>query len=177
MNIRIQYQPTAKELAKASILFLEKKPFILVLVTLTNIIVGFVVISLVFLLILQHALALNQWIALSVGLTWLLGRKRMHEWMLFQRMKRSNVLDKEITIEISRNGISWSGKGLVQGNMKWEYVKYILEAKNGFIMPNTFTRFLWLPFRGFASPEYIEEFRALIIEKKVVYKKFPKWQC
>lgn len=176
MNIKIEYQPTAKELARASSLFAEKKPFLLFAVGFINIVAIFFLIIFVLKLIFI-GLLLNEIIAAIGCFIWFFGRRPFNEWILYQRMKRSIVLAKPITIEVSRNGIVWSGKGLRSGNMSWDQIKYVLEAKNGFVLPNTFTKFLWLPIRGFQSPQDIQDFKTLIIEKKIVHRVFSKWEC
>lgn len=176
MNIKIEYVPTAKELVRASSLFAEKKPFLLYAVGFLNIFSGLFLFIFVLKLIMVGLLP-NEWLAAIGCALWLFGRRPFNEWLLYQKMKRSIVLSKPITIEISRNGVVWSGKGLRQGNMSWDQIKYVMEAKNGFVFPNTFTRFLWLPFRGFKSPEEIEELKKLFIEKKLVHRTFLKWEC
>ena len=177
MNIRIEYQPNAKELARASALFIEKKPVIMFGVAIMNIVTGIVVALLLGVFFMQHHLDLNQSMAVVLGSLWLFGRKPFHEWLLRRKMQGAKILQMPITINVSLNGITWSGKGLKNGNMSWDQVHSILQAKNGFVMPNTFTRFLWLPFRGFQSPEQIEDFKALIKEKKIVYRIFSNWEC
>ena len=174
MKIHIEYEPTPQELGNASALFVEKKPFLLLLVILSNILVGFVVISIAALFFLKLSLTLAQWISLGVGLLWLFGRPYFHKWLLHRRMKNSLVIGKPISIEMTLNGIVWSGKGLRPGAMQWEHIKYIIEVKNGYILPNSFTRFLWIPFRGFESPAFIDTFRKFIIEKRIVLKVYSK---
>jgi hypothetical protein len=176
MDITLQYQPNAKELAKASSLFLEKKPFLLYSVGLINILISVILILTVlkFVFIEFH---LKELVVPFICLIWLFGRRPFNEWLLYLRMKRSIILEKPITITITHNGIVWSGKGLRPGNMGWDHVKYILEAKNGFVMPNSFTKFLWIPLRAFGSPEDIQAFKNIIIEKKIVHRIFYRWQC
>ncbi|MBS0288910.1 MAG: YcxB family protein [Proteobacteria bacterium] len=176
MNIKIEYQPTAKELAKASSLFAEKKPLLLFVVGFINIVLGFFFIIFI-LKFIKLGLTLQDILALIICTLWLFGRRPFNEWLLRQRMKNSLILNKPITIEVSRNGLVWSGKGLRQGNMTWDQITYILQAKNGFVLPNTFTRFLWLPFRGFSNDDEIEAFKALIKEKEILVRLFPKWEC
>lgn len=177
MNIKIEYVPTAKELAKASSLFAEKKPFFLFAVGFINIFTGIFLAIFIIKLIVFKGLLINELIAMLVCILWLFCRRPFNEWLLYQRMKNSIVLAKPITVEVSRNGVVWSGKGLRQGNMTWDQINFVLEAKNGFVIPNSFTKFLWLPFRGFESPQNIEELRKLIIERKIVHRVFPRWQC
>src|SRR5690349_615491 len=108
MNLKITYQPTARELAKASSLFIEKKPFLLFIIGILNIFMGLFLLLFVLAQILtgfhlSYALA-----TLACGL-WLFGRRPFNEWLLHLRMKRSLVLEKPITIDVSANGIVWEG--------------------------------------------------------------------
>ncbi len=176
MNIKIEYQPNAKELAKASSLYVEKKPLLMFAVGFINI--GMAILFTLFVLkLVVLTLTPQDWLALLVCALWLFGRRPFNEWLLYRRMMKSLIISKPIIIEISRNGIVWSGKGLRQGNMTWDQIKYILEAQNGFVLPNTFTRFLWLPFRAFNSPEDLQSLRDLIVEKQLILRVFPKWEC
>lgn len=175
MNITIEYEPTAKELANASSLFIEKKPFLLYTVGFINLIAGFVLFIMILKLIMIGLLP-NEWLATFGALLWLFGRKPFNEWLLFRRMKQSPVVGRPLKVELSRNGIVWSGKGLIPGHMPWEYIKYIIEAQNGFLVPNNLTQFLWLPSRGFSSTD-IDEFKKLLLEKGVVLRSYPKWKC
>lgn len=176
MNIKIEYQPTAKELAKASSLYVEKKPFLLFTIGIINIFMG-ILFALFVLKLVFIKLTPQDWAATFVCALWLFFRRPFNEWLLYQRMKKSLVISKPIIIEISMNGIVWSGKGLRQGHMTWDDIKYVLEAENGFVFPNTFTRFLWLPFRGFASPEDLQALRDTIVEKQIVHRVYAKWKC
>lgn len=176
MNIKIEYEPTAKELTKASSLFAEKKPLLLYTVGLVNIFMA-VLFVIFFLKVLFLPSNMQDLIPLFICAVWLFGRRPFNEWLLYRRMKKSIVLSKPITIEISRNGVVWSGKGLRQGNMTWDQIKYVMEAQNGFVFPNTFTRFLWVPFRGFASPDDLQNLRDLIVEKQVVLRVYRRWRC
>ncbi len=148
MDIHIQYQPSARELAKASSLFIEKKPLFLYGVGFLNL---FIILLLVIMLLKLIVMGLNwnEGIASLGAAVWLFGRRPFNEWLLLKRMQSSKVVEKPISIDISLNGIVWSGKGLSPGNISWSQIKYVMAAKNGFVIPNAFTRFLWLPFRGF----------------------------
>jgi hypothetical protein len=175
MNIIIEYEPTAVELAKASSLFVEKKPFLLYTVGFINIVAGLILVILI-LKLLSMGLLPNEWLAAIGAILWLFARKPFNEWLLLKRMKQSLVVGKPLKVELSRNGVVWSGKGLIPGHMPWEQIKYILEAQNGFLLPNNLTQFLWLPIRGF-SAENLSQFKELLIEKNVVLRSYPKWKC
>lgn len=176
MDIHVHYEPTAKELAKASSLFVEKKPFFLYGVGFLNFFV-ILLLSIMFLKLVALGLTVNEWIATFVGSLWLFGRRPFNEWLLLKRMQSSKVIEKPITVDISLNGIVWSGKALRPGNISWDQIKYVMEAKNGFIIPNAFTRFLWLPFRGFASRDKVALLRQAFLDKQIVLREYKKWEC
>lgn len=176
MNITIEYEPSATELAKASSLFVEKKPFLLYIVGFVNIIAGLISAVLIFKLF-KMGLLPNEWLALLCACLWLFARRPFNEWLLLKRMKNSPVIGKTITVELSLNGIVWSGKGLIPGHMSWDQIKYVIEVQNGFLIPNNLTQFLWLPFRGFSSADKIEELKNFLNQKQVVLRAYPNWQC
>ena len=176
LTIHIEYEPTAQELANASILLIEKKPLMLITMGLINLLTG----VLLFIMVLKLCLLglnLNEGLVTFTLAAWLFGRRPFSRWLLHYRMKRVRALNKPIAVEISPNGITWQGKGIIPGSLAWEQVKYLLEAKNGFILPQALNRFLWLPFRGFPSPTAIESFKRLIKEKRITHRLYQKWQC
>lgn len=176
MDIRVHYDPNAQELVKASSLFLEKKPIFFYGIGLLNILLA-LLLAIMFAKLVTLGLTLGEWITTFVSIFWLFGRKRFNEWMLYRKMMRSRIVGKPITIDISYNGIIWAGKGLSPGDMGWEQVKYVFEVQNGFIFPNTFTRFLWLPFRGFESQQHIETLRNSLLEKKIKIRPYKNYVC
>lgn len=176
MEIHTSYQPTIKELVKAGSLFIEKKPFFLLTIQIMNVF-AIVILALIILKLFKFGLTPEEWMAMITGLAWLFGRRPFNEWLLFQRMKSNKVLEYPIKVVISLNGLMWEGKGLATGHMPWEQIRYIMEAKNGFLIPNVSTRYLWLPFRSFKSSDDLSEFRSLLNEKKIIRRAFPKWEC
>ena len=176
MNITIFYQPNALELAKASSLFIEKKPLLYFMIGFLNIATALFLLIFIIKLVVM-GLTLQESIAALVFGLWLFGRKPFHQWLLYLRMKASPVIHHPIKIEISRNGIVWSGKGLRSGNIRWEEIKMLIEVQNGFLLPNTFIKFLWLPFRGFQAPAQLQDFRTLIKEKQILIKLYNNVAC
>lgn len=176
MLIKVEYQPNAKELTRASLLFAEKKPFLLYTVGFLNLFTGLFLIIFIIKLFVA-GLTKHELIASLICAMWIFGRRPLNEWLLYYKMKNSKVLEKPITVEMSLNGIVWSGKGLRFGHMNWTELKYVIEAQNGFILPNTFTRFLWLPYHGFQSPQDIQTLKDFILERQIVYRAFPSWKC
>lgn len=177
MDIRIHYEPNAEELVRTSSLFLEKKPIFFYGIGFLNIAM-FLLLAIMFAkLVSPLRLNMNEWIVSIVCIFWLFGRKRFNEWLLYRKMLRARIVGKPITIDISYNGIIWSGKGLSPGDMTWEQVKYVFEVQNGFIFPDTFTRFLWVPFRGFESPADIDTLKHCLADKKIKIRAFKNVVC
>jgi len=176
MDIRITYTPTAQELVKASSLFVEKKPLFKYAVGFFNILVA-LFLTIMLLKLFKLGLNIHESIAFVIGACWLFGRRPFNEWLLMKRMQRSKVVNKPIEVSISLNGIAWAGKGIAPGSMTWDQVKNIMEAKNGFLLPNSLTRFLWLPFRGFESELQINELRKALEAKNIKLHKFKRWAC
>ncbi|MCS5707406.1 hypothetical protein CC99x_000665 [Candidatus Berkiella cookevillensis] len=176
MNIKIQYIIDGLSLARASFIFSEKKPFILYSIGFFNIIA-----ALFSVIMITKGLLLNltqqELILLIVMLLWLFARKPLVRWIFKRKMKKINTIGKTMVIEISRNGIMWSGEGIKTGHLAWQYISYILEIKNGFIIPYSVNRFLWLPNTGFKSKLQIEKIKTLIIEKHVPLRVYPKLEC
>jgi|GEM_PF-2690334 len=176
MEIRTSYQPTAKELTKAGSLFIEKKPFFLITIQVMNVFAVFIF-ALLLLKLFKVGLAPEEWLAGVTGLLWLFGRRPFNEWLLMQRIKGNKILELPIQIVFSLNGITWEGKGLAPGHMPWDHMRYIMETKNGLLFPNASTRYLWLPYRAFKSSNDLNALQSIIDEKKIIRRKYPKWEC
>lgn len=177
MLIKVTYEPTAKELANASSLFIEKKPFMLFAIGFLNVFAGIILLIIVFKLVVVKMLLPSEWLALLGASLWLFVRRPFNEWLLRLRMKNSFLLGYPLTVEITLNGIAWSGKRVRTESMGWEVVKYVMEAKNGFLLPNAVTKFLWLPFRGFESDDQIDAFRTFVTERKIPHRVYSRWEC
>lgn len=176
MNIKIQYTIDEVSLARASFFFSEKKPFVLYTIGFFNIIAYlFAAIMLAKGILLN--LNLQELTLLAIMIIWLFARKPFARWVFKRKMKKLNTIGKTMTIEISRNGIMWSGEGIKTGHLAWQYISYILEIKNGFIIPYSVNRFLWLPHTGFKSKLQIEKIKTLIIDKHVPLRVYPKLEC
>ena len=176
MDISVTYQPTAKELANASSLFIEKKPFLRLVVTIVNVMAGLLVIIMVTKLFVM-GLIIQEWGVLFGSLVWIFGRRPFNEWLLYKKMLRSGIMDKPLTIDFSLNGIVWSGEALKNGQLSWAQVKYVMLAQNGFVLPHSSTRFLWAPFRAFKNPNEVEVLKSMIQEQHIQIREYPKWVC
>ena len=177
MKINIRYQPTAQELAKASSLYIEKKPFMYYAILVINGFAYLILLIMILKAVLISALMPNEWLAGVSACLWIFGRKPFNEWLLFQRMKRSQLLDTTLSIDISLNGIAWTGPRVVPGSLKWNEIRYILEAKNGFVLPIGGSQFLWLPFRGFSESAEIEALKQALTEHHIKLRLYPNWEC
>tara|TARA_R110002110_G_scaffold65206_4_gene179939 strand:+ start:19634 stop:20143 length:510 start_codon:yes stop_codon:yes gene_type:complete len=167
----------AQSLANASLIFTEKKPLLLFAIGTFNII------AILFSGIMLTKLAMLRELNLSeVGIlvffcAWLFLRKPFSRWLYLRRIKRSTIIGKTMNIEVSRNGIIWSGEGLKTNHLAWKHIRYILEIKNGFIIPFSMVRFIWVPHTGFKSKLQIDKIKTLIVDKRVPLRTYPKLQC
>lgn len=109
-------------------------------------------------------------------LAWLFFRRKLTSKVLFRKMKRQPSVNKFINVAISNNGIIWEGEGLKTGHLNWQHLKYIIKVDNGFIMPTSISRFIWLPKDGFANESNINEFLQACKHYEVKLKK-AKWRC
>lgn len=176
MNIEVTYTPTAKTLANASSLFIEKKPFLLGIVTIVNLLAGLLIVAMIAKLFVL-GLTPQEWSAAIVALIWIFGRRPFNEWLLYRKMKKSSVINKPITITLSGNGIIWSGEQLKKGEFNWNNMSYVMETQNGWICPYSATKFLWLPFDAFKNNDEIEELRTFFKERQIACRLFKKWTC
>lgn len=177
MNISVSYEPSAKELANASALFVEKKPFMRYSIGFLNgfawVILAIIVVKALFV----HSFLPNELLACFGACLWLFGRRPFNNWLLLQRMKRSLLINTQVNINISLNGVSWSGKRIVTASLRWNDFSYAFEAKNGFVIPAGGSQFLWVPFRGFAASTDINAFRETLQEHNIALHAYPKWEC
>lgn len=176
MNLNVQYKMDAPSLANASFIFTEKKPLLLIAMGAFNFF-AFLFFGIMVIKLFMLGLNLNEALVLFVFFMWLFFRKPFTKWIYLRRVNKSNIVGKTIQIEISRNGIIWAGEGLKTDHLAWQHIRYILELKNGFIVPYSMTRFIWVPNAGFKSKLQIEKFKNLIIEKKVPLRTYPKLSC
>jgi len=176
MNITVRYEMEAHTLANASLIFTEKKPLLMFAIGGFNIIAilfsGIMLTKLVLL-----GLSLNEWSILIFFCMWLFLRKPFSKWLYLRRMKKSPIIGKVMNIEISRNGIIWSGEGLKTDHLAWQHIRYIMELKNGFLIPYSIVRFIWVPYAGFKSKLQIDKIKTLIVDKRVPLRTYPKLQC
>lgn len=183
--ITIQYPIDIKELARAGLLFTEKKRFlqlsIFILNTFAVLLIGVMVLK--FLLLPQSpqgligSLSLSECFIVLLCVFWLGGRKRLNEWILLKKVANQHLDGKEMTIVASRNGITWEGKGLMKGKMDYRDLRYALVAQNGCILPIGLTRYLWIPYRGFTSKAAQQEFEDLIKARGIKIRLFLSYRC
>jgi hypothetical protein len=177
MLITNEYTPDPEEFAKASFIFLEKKPILAIMIGVLNIFA----VLLFFLIATKIAITISATVQESFALLfsafWIFGRKPLNLWLFKRRMQASLSLKSPIKIEISLNGIAWNGQKLRPGSISWRDLKWVMQVKNGYIIPNHMTRFLWIPNHGFTSQHDSIEFNKLLIEKQIPLRVYDKWEC
>lgn len=168
--ITVNYQPNANQLAKASLLFIEKKPILQIAILFLNI-MAVLLTGLALLKFMLPGLTMEELGMTFVCIFWIFARKPISLWFIARKIKKDPTKTKAIEIVLSKNGIVWSGEGLQNGQLAWKYVPYIIKAEQGYILPSSLTRFLWLPLSCFKSPHEIKEFQGLLTETRVKVKK------
>lgn len=176
MILNCEYKMDALPLANASFVFTEKKPLLMFAMGAFNIFAVFLF-GIMFIKLVMMGLNPNEWIILLLFGAWLFLRKPIAKKVYLRRVKKSNLVDKTIHIEISRNGIVWSGEGLKTNHIAWKHIQYALELKNGYIIPFSMVRFIWIPNAGFKSKLQIDKFKNLIIDKQVPIRSYTKISC
>lgn len=176
MNIQVRYTIDAPTMAKASFIYTEKKPFVLYGVGFVNIF-AFLLFGIMLLKGILLSLNGQEFAILACMGLWLFARKPVSRYIFHRKMKKLNTLDKVMSIDISRNGIVWQGEGIKPGHLAWQHVSYILQLNNGFIVPYSLNRFLWIPYSGFKSKLQVEKIQNLIKDKQVPIRHYPKYSC
>lgn len=176
MNITVRYEIDAKAMANASFIYSEKKPMVLYGVGLINIF-AYLLAGIMLLKWILIGATFQELIVLLLMCLWLFGRKPLTRAVFRSKMKKINTIGKTIVIELTRNGVAWQGEGIKQGHLAWQHISYILALKNGYIIPYSLNRFLWLPHTGFKSKLQIEKIKTLIEDKHVPLREYPKLGC
>lgn len=176
MHIKVQYDLDPITLANASFLFSEKKRLLSFAIHLTNIF-GFLIFVIMVVKLGLMGLLLNEWIVLLMVSLWLFGRKPFVRFIFKQKMKHSHLAGKNVSIDFSHNGIIWSGTGLQSNHLPWSNISYFMEVKNGFIIPYSLSRFLWVPFSEIHPKTHLEDLRSLIAAKQIPLRVYRRAQC
>jgi len=174
--IKISYVSDAESIGRASALFTDNKPLFKITVLLLNILAVFLSFILVLKIIVDGVAFAD--IPIIIGcVAWLSLRKRLNCWIFTKKVANSPIINKRIDITISLNGVVWSGEKLLSGKLSWQDISYSIEAQNGFILPYSFSKFLWLPFSGFERESNLNKFREILQSKKIKLKPYYKWRC
>src|SRR5690606_24434647 len=173
--IKIRYTPEPKILGRASLFFAEKKPFIAFVIIFFNIIMTLIFTVMLLKLILVHVITTQELLSFIVCILWLFGRKPLTAKMLTRKMENQTNTQFPMEIEVSDNGIIWHGKKMNDGTLSWRYLKKVYKTQNGYIVPGSVTRFLWVPFDGFKNTKEQAEFESILEKKQVILKHYPNW--
>ena len=177
MQIINEYTPNAHQLAHAGSLYFEKLPLMIVIITFMNMFAIVLALLLLVKFLFTWQFTWQEILATMFLLFWIFGRKKANLKLLERRINQSPMMASPIHIDINYNGVRWSGKKLRPDSIAWKDIKWIIQCKNGYIIPNRLTRFLWVPNSGFAERTGAKDLLALIQEKRVPLRVYEKYAC
>lgn len=177
MHIVNEYTPDPQELSKASLIYLEKKPLLQIIIFIVNLFAILFFLLICVKIAITLSIAWQEIIALLFTGFWIFGRKPFNLWLFKRRMNESVSLKSPIKIEITLNGIAWSGQRLKKGSIPYDDLKWVLRVKNGFIIPSHISRFLWLPDHGFKDHTNEKQFFEFLVEKNIPLRIYDEWEC
>lgn len=176
MNLSFNYLTEPEEFSQASLIFIETKPVLKILVTLVNIAVILILCLLIF-KGYKVGLIAQEWFMVAFIALWLFFRKKFNRWVFLKKFNKQAFFQQTLNLQFSLNGIIWSGEKFTKGETKWHQIKYVLQLKNGFIFALSATQFLWLPERVFEVPSQKEALIELITTLHVKLKAYPQLTC
>lgn len=176
MNLSFSYLTEPKEFAEASLIFVETKPVLKFLLLLMNIAI-FCLLILITFKGYKVGLEPQEWSMILMIVLWLFGRKKFNRWVFFKKFNKQTFDKQTLNLNFSRNGLIWSGEKFAKGEVNWSQIKYVIELKNGFILPVSGTQFLWLPERVFEPVEQKQSLIDLIREMNVPIKSYLQRAC
>lgn len=171
--IRVSYEIDPIEMTEVTSTFLELKPFTRFCILTINIGVIFILVVMALKIWFAH-LELYEYAVIILCFSWLLFRKKFNRWLFKRRLKNQNIVNQQVEMTFSPNGIIWGGPKLKEGHIRWDTIKKCHEIKNGYILATSQTRFLWLPFHGFEAPERIDNLKKLFKQKGIIIQKSKK---
>lgn len=176
MTLSFSYLTEPKEFAHASFIFIETKPVLKFLVLLVNIAVIFI---LLLLGVKGYKVGLEpqEWFMTVMILLWLFARRRFNRWIFIKKFNKQLFSQQTLNLDFSRNGLIWFGEKFTKGEAHWGQIKYVLQVKNGFILPISPTQFLWLPERVFESAVQKQSLIDLLTEMNIKIKSYTQWVC
>ncbi len=169
MNIQLNFTPKSDSLAKASMLYLEKKPIIGISIWLLNGLCFLVALALCLKWGLTGQMFGSDILVFIVAILWLGARRSMILWMLQKRLKNNQAITLPLRINLSSNGISWGGDKLQSGSVQWDKITRIFKMNNGYVLPVSGTRFIWTPLSAYKD-EQVKVFEAFCVKKNIEIK-------
>lgn len=175
--LEIKYTATPETTAKVTLDFLSNRPFV-------SAMFKFMQISCMFLClgfainVYNHAVQPKDYMALSTAVIWLLFYKKINRWLIKNNLKHRKFNQLDYVYKIDEQSIFCTVNNKVPHHITWKKLKYILQTKDGYILPMTgFTnagKFLWLPFQSLENNNAEETFLNLVKKFKLKVKNIAK---
>lgn len=156
MNIRLNYSVDPKELARASVDFLDKRPFIKLLKISMNCCCILAIIAL-FLKMREGVADKQDFIFVMIVSTWMFMYKLISYGIILFVAKMSKNSVKEVSYELDASKLQLQNKGKLLNKQSWKQLKKIYKNSSGYIVPfvgmTNGGKFAWLPKKSFAIDE------------------------
>jgi hypothetical protein len=172
--INIEYTMTPEETAKATFDFLANRPFISLLFFFMKtscfiICIGFVI------AVYNKSVRIQDVVSALFALIWISAFKEFNRWMINKRLKNKAFGNAKNEFKIDHKSIFCRFQASNPQNIEWKKLKYILQNKDGYIIPLTGMsnagKFMWLPFRCFENKSIEQDFLELVKNFKLKIKK------
>ena len=158
--INLSFTPKPRALIKASFLLIEQQFFLKYTVLLLNLMTG-LLISIYLLKLFIQGLIFKEILLFTFSCLWIFLRKPLNLKILKYNTLNHPSLRCKLNIQLSKNGIIWSGKKIKKGQLDWRQVTKIYQTKVEYILPLAGNRVLWIPKYAFNDSE-LAEFQMLL---------------
>lgn len=168
--INLEYTTTPQETSQTTLLFLSNRPLVALLFSVMKF--TCILLCLGFAYTAYHkALRPQDVVSVITAIIWLFYYKTINRWVIKSTLKARKFNDVTYQLKIDDQSILCRFKGDNLQYIEWKKLKYILNTKDGYIIPLTGMfnagKFLWLPLRAFSTPAMQQEFLDLVSKFKL----------
>ena len=164
--IKIEYQPDIKDLAKATITYIENNLVIKTAIIAMNISCWMVCLAYT-LKFATSTLVTSDGYAVVFALLWIIFRRIINEKALLFILKKKKINQYTNKINIGKKRISWINTANHMKHLLWKNLQVIYKTKKGYIIPKVLdaplnSTFIWIPKSSFNDKNTESEFLDII---------------
>lgn len=168
--INVEYTMQKQETVKATLDFLSNRPFLSIMFFCMK--VSCIILCLGFAFSVYTKVARPEdFVAALFAVIWLFYYKAINRWVIGNTLKHRKFDLSAQKYTIDQKSIACMLQSKNPFNIEWKKIKYILQNKDGYIIPLTgFSnagKFLWFPKRGFQNPNMEQEFIDIVQQLKL----------